>query len=177
MDTLLPHGFDAQSRIESARLKHQYWSEAYISGKPGKGEICAYCCLPYSEKRLYGGFVAIADPLYQPGITTLYGCECCRVCYQMLANMNVTDRFQMLFTAQAYSSRPFYSYSILVAAREQGQYPPEMPCQPIQLKPVTDEARSLGPLECVHVSLIRWQESKGAPYYGADRFRKARYRW
>ncbi len=148
-----------------------------LTSVPGKNGACSYCCLSYSDNRKYGGFVPFVDPIYQSGANTIYGCDCCQHCYKTLINMNQSERFQFLFSGSAFRGRRFDGFTVLSAALEQGRYPPELPATPLLKRPDLGSAVTIGSIECVHVSLIRWSETKGVPVYRSDRWREVKYRW
>ncbi|MGY8873012.1 MAG: hypothetical protein ACKVJE_21515 [Pseudomonadales bacterium] len=137
-----------------------------VHGKPGKNGHCDWCEFEYSTNRKYGGFVPFIDPLYQSGVSTLYGVETCEHCYEKLCSIDVSKRL-LLAIGAAHTSAPaepeFLTYD-LINGFDTGHYP--TPAERTNISFTHEPStfiRKGSSVKGVHLCLTRWSKSKSAP--------------
>lgn len=150
-----------------------------IKCKPGKGARCGWCYMEYGPHRKWGGFMPFTNPLWMPGLKTLFGIECCETCYAQLATLGTTKRLDCVLGLYRFSEQskvPAFnsSQAEIEAAIRTGAYPAEN-----ARNRASEVSRSNGPIRCcsspqnrrlspvdgVHLCLVSWAEDKGAKYH------------
>ncbi|MBY4675902.1 hypothetical protein [Marinobacterium arenosum] len=168
-----------------------------IEGKPGRFCRCGWCEMEYGQHRPYGGFVPFLDPIYHPGLKTLYGIECCAHCYRWLCNTDVGQRFEWavhcgrklgdeiqpsnfpgLDVWQALSvgcyptASPLCRLAPSSVDNSAAAFPP---VQPREAARPSNHLRRLGRLKGVHLCRTDWAETRGAPYYDPARWYRPQF--
>lgn len=110
------------------------------------------------------------DPMYQPGVQTLYGLECCERCYQQLYRFGMKERVALAVgTGRIPAYREMNAH--VKDAMWEGEYPVSpRPNEPTEFKHAvwckqSLQLQSLSPVNGVHLCLTRWAENKGPKYY------------
>lgn len=119
------------------------------------------------------------DPLWMPGLKSIFGIECCEHCYGQLATLGTSKRLDCvlgLFRFGEQSKVPAFncSQAALDHAIECGAYPAG------EVRNGEDEIsrhygqtwcgnspqnRRLSPVDGVHICLVSWADNKGAKYH------------
>lgn len=153
-----------------------------VEGKPGRDCFCNWCQLRYSQHRPYGGFVPFIDPIYQSGVKTLYGIECCKHCYQRLLNLDVSKR-QGLAIGHDRNVPAQPTFTALGSDVREGLQAGEYPARgvsPNRIKQAfrpTHQVRGLASVQgAVHLCLTRWADTQGAPHYSRERWRTPKFK-
>lgn len=141
-----------------------------IEVKPGKQCRCDWCHMAYGPNRKFGGFMAFADPMEQPGLQTVYGLACCKVCYQSLYRFGMKERLALVTGAVNTPRRNDFNMD-LDGSKWAGEYPVYQSGghlgEPVLCKQ-SPVIRQLSPVSGVHLCLVSWANTKGAPYYALD---------
>lgn len=119
------------------------------------------------------------DPLWMPGLKSIFGIECCEHCYEQLATLGTSKRLACVLGLYRFVDQPKVPVfsgpeQALKDAMGHGTYPAETArdresevprrCGPIRSHNSPQNSR-LSPVDGVHICLVSWADNKGAKYH------------